>query len=279
MTTVEPAYGHCVEITRTRAANFYYGIRLLPAVQRRAMCAVYAFARRIDDIGDGSLSVEEKRRELAASRRMLDTLDGQLDDPVLVALADAERSFNLPLEALADLIDGVGMDVEGVDYEVFDDLIQYCRRVAGSIGRLCVAIYGSPDMARAAALGDDLGVALQLTNILRDVREDLGLGRVYLPAADRRRFRCEDLMAADPADVAALVQYEAARAREWYARGLPVLDLLGRRSASSFAAMSGIYLRLLRRIEANPASVLQGRISLSLWEKVGVAARAAVIAR
>src|ERR1039457_5932114 len=194
------AYRHCETITRKRAANFYYGIRLLPHDRRRAMCAVYAFARRVDDIGDGGLEREEKLRRLDAEALVLTALSSRAQvapsgssDPVIVALADARERFSLPPAALGDLIEGVRMDVGGVTYERFEDLVLYCRRVAGAIGRVCLAIFGAPEQETAAgcdaeALADDLGVALQLTNILRDLREDAENGRVYLPAEDLRSF-------------------------------------------------------------------------------------------
>jgi phytoene synthase len=189
--SAEEAYRECEAITRRTAANFYYGIRLLPSDRRRAMCAVYAFARRIDDIGDGSLAREEKLRRLDEQTRALVALPES--DPVMVALADAYARFQVPPDALKDLIEGVRMDVEGVGYESFEDLVVYCRRVAGAIGRACLAIFAlrnpaATDCAAAERLADDLGVALQLTNILRDVREDAQNGRVYLPAEDLRRF-------------------------------------------------------------------------------------------
>jgi 15-cis-phytoene synthase len=187
----DEAYRRCEAITRRAAANFYYGIRLLPSDRRRAMCAVYAFARRVDDIGDGPLAREEKLRLLDEQARALAVFP--TTDPVMVALADAYTRFEVPPDALQALIAGVRMDVEGVTYETFDELVLYCRRVAGAIGRACLAIFAlrdpaATDRAQAQRLADDLGVALQLTNILRDVREDADDGRVYLPAEDLRRF-------------------------------------------------------------------------------------------
>jgi phytoene synthase len=185
------AYRRCQAITRANAANFYYGIRLLPPERRRAMCAVYAFARRVDDIGDGELAPEEKLQRLDEQARALQALSG--NDPVTIALADAYERFQMPPDALPALIAGVRMDVEGVTYETFDELVLYCRHVAGAIGRACLAIFALRDPAgtdrvEAYRLADDLGVALQLTNILRDIREDALGGRVYLPAEDLRRF-------------------------------------------------------------------------------------------
>jgi len=261
----DAAQRHCAAITREQAANFYYGMRLLAPEKRAALFSVYAFARRIDDIGDGSLAVERKRELLDAESARLGAPPG--DDLVLVALEQARERFALPEQALLDLVEGVRMDLVGTSYATFDELVVYCRRVAGSIGRLCVAVFGADD-ARAGGLADDLGVALQLTNILRDVREDAARGRTYLPAEDLVR-----LGAPSSETIGPLVAFEAARAREWYARGLELIPLLDRRSAGCVLAMSGIYRRLLDRIEADPAAILHGRVSLGTATKVGVAAR------
>jgi phytoene synthase len=192
-------YRQCEQITRHEAANFYYGIRLLPRQRRDAMCAVYAFARRIDDIGDEGDDHDAQLQALREQRAMVARLDQDnrsVQDPVRVALAHARRVYSLPLDALELLIEGVELDVIGTtEYETFDQLVGYCRRVAGTIGRLCVAIFTDGRATeRDSRLADDLGVAMQLTNILRDVREDaIVLGRTYLPAEDLRRFGCEDL--------------------------------------------------------------------------------------
>ena len=256
------------------AANFYYGIRLLPMDKRRAMCAVYAFARRVDDVGDGSLPPADKTQELERTRAELNDIRRDAEDPVQTALADACERFPLPLDALADLISGVELDVQQTTYETFDDLVGYCRCVAGSIGRLCLSIFDASDWSRALPLADDLGVALQLTNILRDVTEDFANGRVYLPAEDLRRLGCEgDLAAAPPLALAELIRFEAARDREWFARGLQLVELLDARSRSCVLAMAGIYRRILDRIEEDPAAVLRHRVSLPVWEKAWVAAR------
>jgi phytoene synthase len=268
---VEHAYRGCEQITRREAANFYYGIRLLPRAKRQAMSAVYAFARRVDDIGDGDLDTDAKLSALAAERQSLAALAegeaGTPGDPVTVALADAHVHFDLPLEALELLIEGVELDVRGTRYETFDELVVYCRDVAGSIGRLCLAIFTDGNGNGAAALADDLGVAMQLTNILRDVREDYDNGRVYLPAEDLRRFGCDELPDAE------LIRFEAARAREWFDRGMRLVDLLDSRSGSCVLAMTGIYRSILDRIEREPDEILHHRISLPAWEKAWLAAR------
>jgi phytoene synthase len=299
------AYERCEAITRTEAANFYYGIRLLSGERRRAMCAAYAFARRIDDIGDGPLALEQKRELLEQAGTQLAELERSHSaavapaDPVIVALADAHARFSLPPGALGELIAGVRMDLDGVTYESFDELVLYCRRVAGAIGRVCLAIFatrvpgeaGGPERAQIEALADDLGVALQLTNILRDVREDALNGRVYLPAEDLRRFAVDSASSPDMAQSAqalaaeadrgeqalvALVRFEADRAQQWFARGMALVPLLDRRSAACVAAMAGIYHRLLARIEADPPRALRERMSLSGREKALVALRSLV---
>ena len=297
------AYDRCEAITRAQAANFYYGIRLLPGERRRAMCAAYAFARRIDDIGDGELEharkltlLDEAATQLAELERTGVAPPGE-PDAVLIALADAHRRFSLPPGAMGELIEGVRMDVEGVGYERFEELELYCRRVAGAIGRVCLAIFvkrpaAGQDQDRLEALADDLGVALQLTNILRDVREDAENGRIYLPAEDLRRFGVEldgemassaRLLAARVAErsetLVELVRFEAERAEHWFDRGLPLLPLLDRRSAACVAAMAGIYHRLLRRIEQDPAHALRTRTSLPGPEKLIVALRSIATGR
>jgi 15-cis-phytoene synthase len=269
-------YRRCEEITRARAANFYYGIRLLPVPKRRALCAIYAFARRVDDIGDGLLTAAEQLHLLEQARADLGRVSSSTD-PVLSALGDAAARFPIPLSAFADLIDGVAMDARGERFATFDALEPYCRRVAGSIGRLSVAVFGSSRPDTATRLADDLGVAMQLTNVLRDVREDLGRGRMYIPEEDLDRFGCgSDLGMAPPAAVGALVRFEAARARDWFRRGLRLLPLLDSRSGSCVAAMTGIYRRILARVERHPEGVLEGRVSLPPWEKAWVAARSLV---
>lgn len=280
---LDVAYARCAAVVATEARNFAYGIRLLAPPERRALSAVYALARRVDDIGDGPLPAERKRAELAAVRAAVAAV-GETGtspdpaDPVLVALADVVRAYPLPLDAVDDLLDGCTRDIDGAHHATADDLIGYCRQVAGSIGRLSLGIFG---VARPAPAGlaerraDALGVALQLTNVLRDIVEDRDqLGRVYLPADEVARFGCAPDLTGPTDAVAALVVFEAARAREWYAEGLALLPLLDHRARACVGAMAGIYRRLLARIEADPAAVLRTRVSLPTWEKALVAARA-----
>lgn len=274
---LEAAYARCEEITRTQAKNFAYGIRLLPSEKRQAMSALYAFARRIDDIGDGGADAETKLEMLDSSRRdLVAVAEGRAHpaDAVLVALQDVARNYPLPLPAFGELIDGCEMDCRHSTYQSFEELTVYCRCVAGSIGRLSLGVFGTAEPERGERLADSLGIALQLTNILRDVVEDrTTMGRVYLPQEDLAHFGCATDGSGPPDAMAQLVLFEAARARRLYAEGLQLLGMLDHRSRACVAAMAGIYRRLLARIEARPADVLQTRVSLPTWEKAWVAAR------
>ena len=276
------AYGHCESLTRTAAANFYYGIRLLPREKRQAMCAVYAFARRVDDIGDGQIDSREKLELLDAAARALDGLSPASIDPVIVALADSQPRFALPIDALQDLIAGVRMDVDGTSYEHFDELLLYCRRVAGSIGRLCVAIFGARDYERAVGLADDLGVAMQLTNILRDLREDAENGRVYMPREELVRYHLstDGRYEGEEGQLDAFTRFQVRRGDEWFDRSIELVGLLDKRSAACVLAMSGIYRRVLARIQHDPELSRANRVSLAKWEKAWVATRSlAAVAR
>jgi phytoene synthase len=285
---VRAAYRYCEIVTGHQARNFAYGIRLLPAGERRAMSALYAFSRRIDDIGDGQLEPETKEQRLKETRGLLEQVRGDeiaddSTDPVALALADAARRFPVPLDGLDELIDGVLMDVHGRRYETWDDLRNYCRCVAGAIGRLSLGVFGTVPSAppaavrRAPDLANTLGLALQLTNILRDLREDAAEGRCYLPAEDLRAYGCTaGFHASTPppgSDFEGLVRFEVHRARGLFAEGFALLPLLDRRSGACVAAMAGIYHRLLDHIAADPQSVLRGRVSLPTAQKALVAVR------
>jgi phytoene synthase len=280
------AYSYCEAVTGQQARNFAYGIRLLPTEKRQAMSALYAFSRRVDDIGDGPLAPDAKRHRLEDTRALLARIrDGRIDlddtDPVAVALAHAAQRFPIPLGGLDELIDGVLMDVRGERYETWEDLKVYCRCVAGAIGRLSLGVFGTTpgarDAERAPEYADTLGLALQLTNILRDLREDAEGGRIYLPGDDLAKFGCSaGFHGAEPpegSDFTGLVHFEVRRARALFASGFQLLPMLDRRSGACVAAMAGIYRRLLDRISRDPEAVLRGRVSLPGREKAYVAAR------
>ena len=279
--SVEEAYAECERIVGAEARNFSYGIRLLPRPKRQALSAVYAFARRVDDIGDGDLPPDEKAAALGVARKQAESPGEYPDDPVLIALADAARRYPLDLSAFGELVDGCEMDQRGTVYRTWDDVAVYCRNVAGSIGRLSLGVFDPPALrdepAALGALADQLGLALQLTNILRDIREDLSNGRIYLPQADldahgvTLRLTADGDVDAQDGRVAALVKFEADRAEKLYAQGLRLLPYLDRRSRACCGALSGIYHALLRRIMAQPEAVLTSRVSVPTPQKLSVA--------
>ena len=281
LSSVAQAYAWCEQVTRTEAKNFSYGIRLLPRPKRQALSATYAFARRVDDIGDGMLPPAEKLAALDAARAAVRAAHEHPDDPVMVALVDAAARLPVPLPAFEELIDGCELDVRGTRYETFGDLEHYCRCVAGSIGRLSLGVF-APDTADAdgSRLADTLGIALQITNILRDIREDFLAGRVYLPQADLDEFGVEVRLTSDGrldeqgGRLAQLIRYQVTRARALYDEGLALLPMLDRRSAACCAAMAGIYRRLLDVLDAAPERICVGRTALSREAKLSVAARA-----
>jgi 15-cis-phytoene synthase len=296
--TIKAAYRHCETVVRQQAKNFAYGITLLPGDKRRALSAVYAFARRIDDIGDGDLPAADKIAALTAARGSVTLVasgggaaaEAFAGDQVLLALWHASRLFPIPVTAFGELIDGCEADVRGTRYETIAELEYYCRCVAGSIGRLSLGVFGSSDPRTAEPLADELGIALQLTNILRDITEDLNGGRVYLPAEDLARFGCTLTPPAEAAasrdgqaagapgrvtgPMAELIRFEADRARARYATGLRLLPMLDRRSAACTGAMAGIYRQLLEHIAASPETALGQRMSLPGREKAMIAGAA-----
>jgi 15-cis-phytoene synthase len=275
---IELAYETCRRVARDSGSSFYAGMRLLPADRRGPLFAIYALARQIDDIADGALSQERKLAELAAVRTSLGRLD-ESDDPVLVALADTARRFPVPVDAFGDLVDGAEMDVRGTTYATFAELEIYCRRVAGSIGRLSLGVFDCSDRERGTVLADELGLALQIGNVLRDVSEDAAAGRVYLPTEDLERFGVQAAQGAFRGPLELLIAFEAERGLGRLDQGLELVPLLDRRSAACVLAMAGKYRRLLERIAADPAVVLRGRVSLRPWEKGLVLARGVAGAR
>jgi phytoene synthase len=260
---IDAAYDLCEQITRAEARNFYWAVEPLPAYRRRALCAIYAFALRVEGAADASLHRTHKVWLLAQARAGIPH-DGtpRPVDPVLVALRDVKRRFPIPLTSLDDLTDGVESDVRGVTYETFEDLVHYSRQVAGSIVRLSVAVLGSRDPRTAARLADDLGVAMQLTNILRDLVEDSGRGLLYIPREDLARFGGPaGPVSASPELLISVIRHGTHRNREWYDRGLSLLPLLDERSAACIAAMARIHTSILDRIERSPDDFLRARIT------------------
>jgi phytoene synthase len=265
--TAEWAYAEVERLTRQRARNFAYGIMVLPRDKRRAIAAIYAFARRVDDVADGELGSEEKRALLHELREQLDAPPGE--DAMLVALADARTRFPIPADALRALVDGGLQDLDQTRYGSFDELRGYCTKVAGAVGVCCVAVYGSDDVERA----ETLGIALQLINIIRDVREDWELGRVYLPQDELSSFGVsEDDIAAGNASGAwhALMSFQAERARAFLQDGLGLLASLDSRSALCVSTFAGLYRATLDRIEQRGFDVFDGPPHLSALTKLRI---------
>jgi phytoene synthase len=263
---VDAAYAEVERLTRREARNFAYGIRVLPRDQRRAISAIYAFARRVDDIADSELPVEQKRERLQSLRAALDAAP---EDAMLLALADARARYDIPARALHDLVDGGLQDTEQDRYADFAELDGYCRRVAGAVGVACVAVYGSDDVERAATLG----VALQLINIIRDVREDWELGRVYLPQDELTAYGVtEDEIAAGHTgpEWRALMAFQASRARAHLQEGLGLLETLDSRSAACVSTFAGLYRATLDRIESRDFDVFGGSVRLSSLTKLRI---------
>src|SRR5580658_10443960 len=288
------AYSVCRGITRANAKNFYYAFLVLPKRKRQALCAVYAFMRRCDDIADDpNLSLEERRYKLDT---WLDALhrvqQGEpTDDPILLALTDAQRRYTIPAGLLDELALGTAMDVADphtetqnasavnaavpgltIQYQTFDDLKLYCYRVASVVGLVCIHVFGYRDPA-AEPLAERCGLAFQLTNIIRDVKEDAGMGRIYLPEEDLTKFdlsASELLATPDPARFRPVLALEADRAREFYASGEALIPYISEDSQPALWVLVTIYRRLLERIAEKQYDVFTAKITLSTTEKLRI---------
>jgi len=282
------AYAVCRHITRSAARNFYYGFLVLPRERHNALSAVYAFMRHSDDLSDDpGLTRREREDKLTGWRDALhNVVAGKpTDDPVLLAVADAQRRFKIPLELFDRLVEGTAMDVppqpgEAIRYQTFDDLRRYCYHVASVVGLICIKIFGYRDPA-AEALAEQCGLAFQLTNIIRDVKEDAAMGRVYLPQEDLERFgrSAAELDPArlkngfDAASFGPLLEFEAERARELYRAADQLLPLIDEDSRPALWVLVEIYRRLLEKIAARGYNVFGKKIQVSRQEKLGVLVR------
>jgi len=290
------AYSVCRAISRSAAKNFYYGFAVLPLRKRNALSAVYAFMRRCDDIADdGTLSPQDRQNKLAD---WLDKVHRALaglptDDAVLLALTDAQRSYQIPVGLLDQLAFGTAADLDlkqaqenpqvldtarpevpwplAARYKTFADLRQYCYGVASVVGLVCIKIFGYSDPA-AEPLAERCGLAFQLTNIIRDVKEDAAMGRVYLPEEDLAQcgLQASDLAAPEIARIRPLLAIEADRAREGYQAGEQLIPLVNEDCQPGLWVLITIYRRLLEKIAENNYDVFGKRIQLSVWEKGGV---------
>jgi 15-cis-phytoene synthase len=269
----------CAEaVARERAKNFYYSFLVLPAEKRRAFCAVYAFMRYCDDISDGQSNPETKRQGLHNWRSQLDGVlsGGSNGNAILPAFRDTIRSFSIPAEYFHWVIDGAEMDLDIFQYETFEDLYKYCFKVASAVGLVCLQIFGFED-ARARKHAEQCGIAFQLTNILRDVKEDAEMGRIYLPAEDLRKFQYspEELRNGIYDErFRRLMRFQADRASDYYAQARDLLPLVEKTSRPALWAMIEIYQRILGKIVDSQFDVFRNSIHLSKMAKLSVALRA-----
>jgi phytoene synthase len=272
---VEASYRLCSQVARRSASSFYWSFWLLPREKRRAMCALYAFSRRADDLSDNEAPEESRRRGLAQWRESLErALAGEFDDPLLPALADSVRRFEIPAQSLRDILDGVEMDLTPRRYETFDELRQYCLRVASAVGVACIHIWGF-DGDAVYEPAADCGVAFQLTNILRDLKEDAERGRLYLPLEDLRRHHyTERELLAGVCDerFQRLIADEVERAEELYRRSAPLYEMLSSDGRRVLGMMSSTYWRLLQEVKRHQRDLLARRLKLRLGDKLGIAA-------
>lgn len=272
---LKTSYQLCQRIARQRAGNFYYAFLPLNRERRQAMCALYAFLRKTDDLGDSPSTADERRQALSVWRQQLEqALQGQFVDPRLPALADTVRQFEIPREYLEAVLDGVEMDLTIHRYQTFGDLSEYCHRVASAVGLCCLHIWGHPG-EDAIQPAEQVGVAFQLTNILRDLEEDLEAGRVYLPLEDLERFGygVEDLAQGTRDDrFHALMQFQMERAENYYAAGPRLYDMLSPGGQMAFSVMYRIYHGLLQEIRRRDGDVFSRRVRLSGLKKLRIAA-------
>lgn len=271
---LDESYRYCDLLARREARNFYPAFRLLPGDQRRAMCALYAFMRIADDLSDEVGAVEEKRRRLADWRQsMRQALTGAYAHPAHPALHHAVTTFAIPAAYLEAVIDGVEMDLTAVSYATFDDLRRYCWHVASAVGLACIHIWGFRG-ERAKEYAEAAGIAFQLTNILRDLKEDAGRGRVYLPREDLERFGYDAKglqQGVRDESFRALMRFEVARARSCYEHAMAIAPLLDRAGRAVFLLMSRTYQSLLDEIETADYDVFSRRVRVSRWRKLMLA--------
>jgi len=271
--TVDESYQWCVQVARTQAKNFYYSFLLLPRDQRNAMCAVYAFMRYCDDLSDepGASREPLERWRIALDHALAGQYNGH---STLPAFHDTVHRYQIPHHYFHEMIDGVSSDLQPRHIRTFDELYRYCYQVASVVGLTTIHIFGF-DSPAALPLAEKCGIAFQLTNILRDVREDLSRGRIYLPDDDLKRFgvSADNLKSPEFID---LMRFEASRARSYYQESQPLLGMVHARSRSSLWALIEIYSRLLAKIEASNYDVLSRRIALSSLEKSWIVLQAAL---
>jgi phytoene synthase len=270
VTSLVASYAWCRHLTRDRARNFYYAIRMLPAARRDAMCAVYAFFRECDDLSDEG-QADQRRERLERWREVVRGAEPDSPSPGLEAFRDAVQRYGIPVRHFSDLIDGTLMDLDDTRYETFQDLYGYCYRVASTVGLVCLRIFGFDGRPETEKMAEHLGIAFQLTNILRDVAEDAAMGRVYLPSEILCEFGMspQDLLAGQPGPAFGdLIHHLAGRARHYYELAEDLPGRIAPCSRPALLAMRGIYRGVLEKVERLGADVWRERARLSLAEKL-----------
>ena len=274
--SLEESYAYCTNLTRSRARNFYYAFITLPKEKRKAIYAAYAFCRLSDDYSDEEIPVDEKAALLSGLHDLVDkAFSGTPDSEVFVALMDASERYGIPKDYFHEIIKGVEMDLEINRYADFDELYQYCYRVASVVGLVCIEIFEYTD-PRALEYATDMGIAMQLTNILRDIEEDCGRGRVYLPQDELARHGVteESLQAGETGpEFRAMMAEQVGRARGYFERSAALLPLLKPRSRLCPAVLRALYSAVLDRIEARNYDVFGERVALSSREKLAITAK------
>jgi len=269
------AYSTCQVITKAGAKNFYYAFLTLPKEKRQAIYAAYAFCRITDDISD-DLVGEERESGLADLRKALDSAySNSPDGAVFIALEDAANQYQIPKSYFEDVITGVEMDISKNRYETFEELREYCYHVASVVGLICVEVFGYSD-DRAVESAIVLGIAMQLTNIMRDVGEDAERGRIYLPLEDLRKFEYteEQLLAGEwNENFHELMKFEAERARNYFFRGTYLFNLLDRRSRACPETLASVYSKILGKMEREKFPVFEKRVGISKFSKIAMVAR------
>lgn len=277
MTDLEQAYEECRLITRREAKNFYYAFITLPEARRRAIYVAYTFCRYCDDSVDAEHSLDEKLHLLSELRRKLSaSYQGHSEDMVFLGLSDVAERYQVPEEYFQEVLSGVESDLVKSRYNDFDELRRYCYQVASAVGLICIHIFGF-NHARAKEHAVDLGLAMQLTNIARDVKEDLEMGRIYLPQDEMHRFGYseEELQSGSVNQAFVdLMRFQTQRAREYFSSGFQLLPYLSPRSRACPAVLGHLYSKLLDHIESVNYDVLNHRVSLSTTEKLRVTAQA-----
>ena len=272
---LDHAFDYCQRIAKTHAKNFYYAFRTLPLAKRRAIYAVYAFCRYCDDVADEDLPLDEKRRLLEQTRIRLYDQSLSSQDPVFVALENVIKDFEIPRRYFEDVIRGVETDLEVSRFQTFDDLREYCYLVASTVGLICIEIFGYDDPV-ASEYAVDFGIAMQLTNVMRDVKEDADRDRIYLPLDDINQFgySVQDLMNGRTNDnFRSMMDFQAARARRYFDSSARLFPLLSRESRACAAVLHQLYSRILDRMESSGYDVFERRIGLSAGEKLLLVAR------